>query len=94
MEGFIQPEMVVVSENMLVPARNFIMPRPNQFTHEITWLQQYYYTGAQQATPPDGQFQAGTKVVLLLYDGGNYCRVVDERGLYVEVEFNCLKKLI
>jgi hypothetical protein len=32
----------------------------------------------------DGEFSSGTRVVLMVYDGGEYCRVVDARGLYVE----------
>ena len=42
---------------------------------------------------PDGEFAAGTKVVLLLYDGGATCRVADDRGLYVETEYDSLRKL-
>ena len=43
--------------------------------------------------PPDGEFPAGAKVVLLLYDGGVTCRVADDRGLYVETEYDSLRKL-
>ena len=42
---------------------------------------------------PHGEFSAGTKVVLLLYDGGVYCRVADDQGLYVETEYESLRKL-
>jgi hypothetical protein len=93
MEGFVRPKAVVLPENATVPDRNLISPPPNQFTHELTRPQPFYFAAAQQATPPDGQFPAGTKVVLLVYDGGRYCRVADGQGLYVEVEYDSLKKL-
>ena len=47
----------------------------------------------QQGSHPEGEFPKGTKVVLLCYDGGNNCRVVDGNGIYVEIEFSSLKKL-
>jgi hypothetical protein len=93
MEGFIRPDAVILPEDAMIPDNNLISPPPNQFTHELTQTQPYYYTGAQQASPPDGEFPAGTKVLLLVYDGGNYCRVADGQGLYVETEHSGLKKL-
>jgi len=77
----------------LVPGRNLIAPAPNQFTHEVARAQPYYFTRAQPGMAPDGEFAAGTKVVLLLYDGGATCRVADDRGLYVETEYDSLRKL-
>ena len=94
MEGyFLRPDAVVLSENAMVPDRNIISPAPNQFTHELTRPQPFYFDGAQQGTPPNGEFRAGTKVVLLVYNGGNYCRVADGQGLYVEIEYDSLRKL-
>ena len=92
-EGFVRPEAEVLAEKALVPGRNLIAPAPNQFTHEVAQAQPYYFTGAQAGMAPDGEFSAGAKVVLLLYDGGAYCRVADGRGLYVETEYGSLKKL-
>jgi hypothetical protein len=93
MEGFVRPDAVVLGENAMVPDRNIISPAPNQFTHELTRSQPFYFTGAEQATSPNGRFPARTKVVLLRYEGGNYCHVVDGQGLYVEVEYDSLRKL-
>jgi hypothetical protein len=93
MEEFRRPEATILNESALVPERNLIVPAPNQFTHELSQAQPYYYTAAQQGAPPDGVFQAGTKVVLLVYDGGSQCRVVDSHGLYVETAYEGLKKL-
>ena len=59
-----------------MPEKNLISPPTNQFTHELARAQPYYYTAAHQGTSPDGVLQAGTKVVLLVYDGGKQCRGV------------------
>ena len=80
-------------EDAIVPDKNLISPAPNQFTHELIRPQPFYFTGAQQAGNPDGQLPAGTRVTLLVYNGGSYCRVVDGQGLYVEIEYNSLRKL-
>jgi hypothetical protein len=92
-EGFVRPESAVLAEKALIPGRNLITPAPNQFTHELTRAQPYYFTGAQPGMPPDGEFPAGAKVVLLLHEGGATCRVADGRGLYVETEYDSLRKL-
>jgi hypothetical protein len=92
-EGIQRPETTVLPEGALVPGRNLIRPAPNQFTHEVTRSQPYYYGDPQPGTPPDGQFPAGTKVVLLVGDGGPNCRVADGQGLYVTIECAGLKRL-
>lgn len=93
MEGFVRPDAVVLGENSIVPERNIISPAPNQFTHELTRSQPFYFAEAQRAGQPSGRFPAGTKVVLLVYDGGDYCRIADGQGLYVEIEHDGLKRL-
>jgi len=93
MKGFIRPEATVLDENALVPPKNLISPAPNQFTHELTKEQPYYYGEAQPGTPPDGTLPVGAKVVLLGSDGGTRCRVVDGQGLYVETECQGLRRL-
>ena len=93
MKGFIRPDALVLPESASVPGDNQISPPPNQFTHELTHSQAFYFGDAQQAPQPDGQFPAGTKVVLLVYDGGSHCRVVDAQGLYVSVEYEGLRRL-
>ena len=92
-EGFVRPQAAVLAEKALVPGQNLIAPAPNQFTHEVARAQPYYFTGARPEMTPDGEFSADTKVVLLHYDGGVYCRVADGRGLYVETEYDSLRKL-
>jgi len=92
-EGFLRPEVTVLGEDALIPTRNLIVPPPNQFTHEVTRPTPYYYNRERADDPPAGQFAEGTRVVLLVYDGGGHCRVVDGHGLYVETEFASLKRL-
>jgi len=92
-EGFVRPEVTVLPGRALVPAGSLIAPAPNQFTHELACAQPYYFAGAEQGTEPDGEFAAATQVVLLVYDGGAYCRVADGQGLYVVVAYESLKKL-
>jgi hypothetical protein len=93
MEGIVRPEASVLPDGALIPKRNLISPPPNQFTHELTRPLPFYFDTARQSSPPDGHFPAGTKVVLLTCEAGEYCRVVDGRGLYVEVEHSGLTKL-
>ena len=93
MKGFIRTKAEVLNDKAIIPERNLIIPPPNQFTHELTDSLPYYFSGVQQGRTPDGEFPAGTKVVLLVYDGGNYCRVADGQGLYVEIEYSRLRTL-
>ena len=93
MKGIIRPEASILPESSLIPPQNLISPPPNQFTHEMTRPLPFYFTGAGQSSSPDGHLPSGTKVVLLVDDGGEYCRVVDAQGLYVEVERAGLKQL-
>jgi hypothetical protein len=86
-----RPKSIVLSDAALVPERNLIKPPPNQFTHVLRRSQPYFYTDAQRA--PNGEFAAGTRVVLMVHDGGAYCRVVDGQGLYVETAFGGLRRL-
>jgi hypothetical protein len=92
MEGVSRPKALVLPESATVPDRNLIVPAPNQFTHELTRPQPYYFTSAQEAASPNGMFPSGTKVVLLVRDGGS-CRVADRQGLYVEVDCGSLRDL-
>jgi hypothetical protein len=92
MKGFVRPPAVVLAESAIVPDRNLISPPPNQFTHELIRPQSYHFNEEQKEKPPDGEFPAGTRVVLLVYNGGDCCRVASEQGLYVEIEYSSLKK--
>jgi hypothetical protein len=93
MEGFLRPEATVLPEGALVPERNLIRPGPEPVHPHSDRSQPYFYDNPQSGTPPEGQFPAGTKVVLLVGDGGPNCRVADGQGLYVAIECAALKRL-
>ena len=92
MERMLRPTVVVVPKSALVPRDNHVQPPPNQFTHAVRERQPFYY-GARTTTRPDGQFAKGTQVVLMVYDRGRMCRVVDGQGRYVLTAFEGLKPL-
>lgn len=94
MKNVFKPKAVVLPDESLVPDENIISPPPNRFTHRLNESQPYYFGGAQQGAPPNGEFPAGAKVVLMRRDGESpYCRVADGQGLYAEIEFGSLEKL-
>ena len=93
MEGMRRPKVEVLPDSALVPDANRIVPPPNRFTHEVIADQPYYYASPRAGSDPPGTFAAGTKVVLLVHDGGPACRVVDGRGLYVATAFGGLRPL-
>ena len=90
MGQFLRPKAEVLSDDALVPDKNLISP-PDHFTHQLTRAEPYYF-GSAHSGRPDGEFPAGTKV-LLIGDDGDRCRVADEQGLYVEIACAALTKL-
>ena len=92
-ERYVRPESVVLGEGSLVPPENQIRPTPNQFTHTVVEAAPFSFGAEPTTSAPDGELEAGTRVVLLRYDGGERCRVVDGRGLYVEVSYAKLAAL-
>jgi hypothetical protein len=91
--GFTRPQAEVLAPADLIPSANLIRPAPNCFTHETVRDQPYYYDSGEVGRSPDGTLPKGAQVVLLVYGGGTYCRVVDARGLYVAVEYAGLAAL-
>lgn len=92
-DGFIRPDHVVLPASALVPEENLISPAPNQFTHEVIRQEPYFFRTPGPGSLADGEFEAGTPVVLLVYLGGRTCRVADGRGLYVEIDYSALRRL-
>jgi hypothetical protein len=82
-----------MADSSLVPPENQIRPPPNQFSHQVIEAEPFYFRREADSNAPDGQFAAGTKVLLLRSEGGSRCRVADERGLYVEVSRSSLSAL-
>jgi len=91
MGRILRPDAEVLDRAALIPAANLIKPAPNQFTHEIRQSQPYFYQDSR--SEPNGEFPAGTRVVLMVHDGGASCRVVDGQGLYVETAYGGLRDL-
>ncbi len=88
----LRPEAVVLGDEALVPADNIVRPPPNHFTHELAVDEPYWLDRpGRRARQPDGVLLAGTPVVLLV-EGDDRCRVVDDRGLYVEVRRSSLRE--
>ena len=86
MKGFRRPTAVVLEDDALIPGKNLISPVPNAFTHILRKATPYWFGAARRATAPDGEFAAGTRVLLIRRESARYCRVADARGLYVRVE--------
>jgi hypothetical protein len=93
MEGMKRPEATVLPDTALIPPSSVISPPPNQFTHEVTRQQPFYFSHGEPIGTANGEFRAGTKVVLLVYDGGTMCRVADGAGLYADTSFEGLQRL-
>lgn len=92
MDHMKRPKATVLPDSALVPENNLVTPPPKQFTHVVKAEQPYYYTGPQQASPPEGIFEVGTKLVLTSREGA-YCHVVDARGLHVSTAFDGLEPI-
>jgi hypothetical protein len=88
----LRPEALVLADDAMVPDKNVIQPAPNRFTHELMVDEPYRFDRSEHAGENDGVFPAGTLVVLLV-EGPDRSRVVDGRGLYVDVRRASLRKL-
>jgi len=87
----VRPEAVVLTGAVLLPPENRVKPAPNRFTHETTKSQPYFFDS--NGTRAAGEFAAGTRVVLMVYTSGKYCRVIDGQGLYVRTDYAGLRPL-
>jgi hypothetical protein len=87
----IRPKAVVLEEAALVPSGSLVKPPPNQFTHVVTRQQPFFFGDTDRA--PDGEFAPGARIVLMVFDGGSTCRVIDEQGLYVQTAYEGLRPL-
>lgn len=88
----LRPEASVLGDEALIPARNMIRPVPNRFTHELVVDEPFRLDRPERGGEPDGVLVAGTPVVVLV-EGAERCRVVDDSGLYVEVRRSSLRRL-
>lgn len=93
MENVLRPKMEILPDSALVPVGNLIEPPPNRFTHAVKSAQPYYYSAPRKGAAADGEFAAGTEVVLISHDDGPHCRVADGRGLLMTTAFAGLRPL-
>ena len=88
----LRPAAAVLGKKALVPVANLVRPAPNRFTHELTVDEPYWFDlPGRDPVQPDGVLRAGMPVVLLV-EGDDRCRVIDGRGLYVEVRRASLRR--
>jgi hypothetical protein len=87
-----RPETNVLADEALVPDSNLVRPPPTRFTHELLVDEPYRFDRQRRGREPAGVLPAGTRVVVLV-EGEDHCRVVDGRGLYVEVRRASLRRL-
>ena len=93
MKRFTRPKAEILEDSALIPAKNLIKPAPNRFTHQTIEPAPFFYDHYERDREPDGQFPEGTQVILLVDSDGEYCRVADNQGLYVEVLRTSIKKI-
>ena len=89
-EGFLRPEMEVLREETVIPARNLVQPAPNVFTHETVDDTPFYFGREADGGEANGYFKAGAGVVLLVRGEHGRCRVIDGQGVYAEVSADSL----
>jgi hypothetical protein len=90
-----QPEAVETSEKVTPQEASAVeetVATENAYTHELTVETPYYTEGPQQARPPDGIMQAGTKAKIV-EDAGSYALIEMEDGTKAYVIADSLKKL-
>jgi hypothetical protein len=88
----LRPEARVLADETLVPETNLVRPPPDRFTHELVVDEPYRFDRPGRAGESDGVLPAGTRVAVLV-QGRERCRVVDGRGVQVEVRRASLRKL-
>ena len=80
----LRPTPTVLGEDALVPPTNIVEPRPADLSHELTEDEPFWFDGVARDQPPSGTLAKGTRVAVLKASP-DLVRVVDERGLAVDV---------
>jgi hypothetical protein len=71
---------------------NAAQPRNSDVTHVVTVETVYYMSGPQQARPPEGRLEVGTKVTIIR-DAGSYTLVRTEGGVEAYVASDSIEPL-
>ncbi len=87
--GVLRPTAEVLAADALVPSANVLQPPPDQFSHVLTRDEPYRF-GSDPTASPDGELQRGAPVLVVANDG-LHARVIDKRGLYVQVRSESLR---
>jgi hypothetical protein len=90
MKRVVRPKSRILPDESLVPPEYVVTP-PTRFTHRLSRAQPFYFDRTRDASPR-GELAKGTRVVVESREG-DWCRVVDERGLRVETAADGLEPL-
>jgi hypothetical protein len=92
-EGVVlRPKVHALDGSALVPDSNVVRPAPTRFTHELTVDTPFRLDREVPGNAPDGTLPVGTPVVVTaMHD--DRCRVVDGRGLAVDVPRDHLQEI-
>jgi hypothetical protein len=88
----LRPEVHVLDRSAMVPERNIVRPPPEHFTHELAVDEPFHLDRDVRRGEPDGILRAGTRVVVVA-TAEDRCRVVDGRGLTVDVRRSSLRAI-
>ena len=88
----LRPKSRFLDESALVPQSNVVRPAPTRFTHVLSVNTPFYLDRERTGDEPEGILQAGTPVVVASTHGDR-CRVVDGRGLAVDVPWEHLQEI-
>jgi hypothetical protein len=91
-EGVVlRPKVHALDQSALVPDSNVVRPAPTRFTHKLT-MDTPFRLDRDGTGEPDGTLPAGTQVVVTATQGDR-CRVVDGRGLAVDIPGDRLQEI-
>jgi hypothetical protein len=85
MKGIVRPPMNIADDSALIQ---------DGFSHVVITELPYWIEPGGTFEKPLGTLTVGSKVSLLRYDGGAFCYVKDERGLFVATVFSGLRQQV
>ncbi len=94
-DGQTEPEPEATNEEIPLPLPDQSNKTPSPTgspTHVVTQQVAYYKAGPQQAIPPDGKIETGTKV-RIIRNAGSYTEIQTENGVRGYISSDSLKQL-